>query len=121
MNGIEKYVNETTQTAEDEMSMVKPVAEAKPRMKSTTTLTPVSFPPREGKWVDVDPGSYDHECQVASKAMTRLLRHDQNIPRETDRASNYEDIVEEFNKKEEEIRAVLRNGRSGGGAKKRFQ
>ena len=62
-------------------------------------LTPVSVPLRKRKWVDVNPGSYDHECYVISKAMTRLLRHDQNIPRETDGAVKYEDIVDDFNKK----------------------
>ena len=68
-------------------------------MKSKITLTPVSVSLRERKWVDVSPGSYDHECYVISKAMTRLLRHDQNIPQETDGAVKYEDIVEEFNKR----------------------
>ena len=49
--------------------------------------------------VDVNPGSYHHECYVISKAMIRLLRHVQNIPRETDGAVKDEDIVEEFTKK----------------------
>ena len=83
----------------------KPVAKARPRMKSTITLTPVSVSLREREWVDVDPGRYDHECYVTAKAMNRLLRHDQNVPREIDGAIKYEDIFEEFNKKEkEEIR-----------------
>ena len=51
-------------------------------MKSTITLTPVSVPLRERKWMDVNPGSYDHECYVISKAMIRLLRHDQMKPTE---------------------------------------
>ena len=99
--GVEKYVNETTETIEDDehRALGKPIAKARPRMKPTATLTPVSVPLRERKWVDVNPGSYDHECHVISKAMTRLLRHDQNIPQETDGAIKYEDIVEEFNKK----------------------
>ena len=88
VNGVEKYVNETTETLEDEEHGVlgKPIAKARLRMKSTITLTPVSVPLLERKWVDVNPGSYDHECFVVSKAMTRLLRHDRNIPRETDGA-----------------------------------
>ena len=68
-------------------------------MKSTITLTPVAVPLRERTWVDVNPGSYDHECHVMSKAMIRLLQHDQNIPRDTDGAVKYKDIVQEFNKK----------------------
>ena len=88
VNGVEKYVNETTETIEDEEhgALGKPIAKARPRMKSTITLTPVSFPLRERKWVDVNPGAYDHKCYVVSKAMTWLLRLDQNIPRETDGA-----------------------------------
>ena len=80
MNGVEKYVTETTETIEDEehRALGKPIAKARPRMKSTITLTPVSVPLRERKWVDVNPESYDHECYVISKAMIRLLRHDQN-------------------------------------------
>ena len=78
VNGVEKYVNETIETIEDEErgALGKPIAEARPRV----TLTPVSVPPRERKWVDVNPGSYDHECSVISEAMIRLLPHDQNIP-----------------------------------------
>ena len=36
--------------------------------------------------------------------MTRLLRHDESMPQETDGAVKYEDIVEEFNKKKKEVR-----------------
>ena len=81
MNGVEKFVTETSETIEDEehRALGKPIAKARPRMKSTITLTPVSVPLHESKWVDVDPDSYDHECYVISDAMTRLLRHDQNI------------------------------------------
>ena len=112
VNGVEKYVNETTETIEDEehRGLVKPVAKARPRMKATITL------------------SHDHECYVKSKAMIRLLRRDQNTLREIDGAVKYEDIVEEFNKKKEESSTVLRNGHSMIGflfwqkeeAKKRF-
>ena len=104
VNGFEKYVIETTETMEEEEheALGKPIAKARPRMKSTIPLTHVSIPLRDRKWVDVDPRSYDHECYVISKAMTRLLRHDQNIPRETDGAIKYEDTVEEFNKKKKQ-------------------
>ena len=101
VNGIEIYVNETTETMEDEEheALGKPIAKARNRMKSTLTLAPVSVPLRGRKWVDVNPGSYDHECFVVSKAMIRLLRHDQNVPRETDGAVKKEDAVEEFNRR----------------------
>ena len=63
MNGVEKYVTETTETIEDAEhgALGKPIPKARPRMKSTITLTPVAVPLRERKWVDVNPGSYDHE------------------------------------------------------------
>ena len=98
---VEKYVKETTETMEDEEhgALGKPIAKARPRMKSTITLTPVSVPLRERKCVDVDAGSYDYECLFVSKAMIRSTRHDQNILRETDGAVKCEDIVEEFNKR----------------------
>ena len=63
--------------------------------KADTHLRPLC----ERKWVDVDPGSYDHECYVKSKTMTWLPRHDLKNFWETDGAIKYEDIVEEFNKK----------------------
>ena len=108
VNGIGKYVNETTETMDDEEheALEKLIAKARPRMKSTMMLTPCSVPPRERKWVDVDPGSFDHEYYDKSKAMTTLPRHDQNdqeIHRETDGAITYEDIVEEFNNKKKKF------------------
>ena len=99
-------------------------------MISTITLTPVFVPPRERMWVDGNPGSCDHECYVISKAMTRLLRHDRNIPREIDGAVKYEDIVEELNKKKRKkfegasqwsLNDWISILAKGGGAKKRFQ
>ena len=68
-DGVEKYVNETTATIEDEEhgASGKPIAKARLRMKSTITLTPVSVPLRERKWVAVNPGSSDHECYAISK------------------------------------------------------
>ena len=62
--------------------------------------------------------------------MTRLLRHDQNIPRETDGAVKYEDFVEEFKKKKKKkfegasqwsLNDWISILAKGGGAKKRFQ
>ena len=42
VNGVEKYVNETTETIEDDehRALGKTIAKARPRMKSTITLTP---------------------------------------------------------------------------------
>ena len=101
VNGVEKYVTRTTETTEDEEhgASGKPIAKARPRMKSTITLTPVSVALHERKWMDINPGDYDHACYVVSKAMTRLLRHDQTLPRETDGAVKFDDLIEEFKKK----------------------
>ena len=94
VNGVEKYVTETTETFEGEehRALGKPIAKARPRMKSTITLTPVSVPLHERKWMDVNPWDYDHKCYVVSKAMTLILQHDQTILREID-------IIEEFKMK----------------------
>ena len=82
VNEVENYVTETTETIEDEehRALGKPIAKARPRMKSTITLIPVSVPLRERQCVDANRGSYDHECYVMSNAMLRLPQHDQNIP-----------------------------------------
>ena len=83
VNGVEKYVTETTETTEDEehRALGKPIAKARQRIKSTITLTPVSVSLHERKWMDINPKDYDHKCFVVSEAMTRLLRYDQTIPR----------------------------------------
>ena len=48
--------------------------------------------------MDVNPGIHGRECYLILKELIRLLRHDQNIPRETDGAVKFEDIVEELKK-----------------------
>ena len=58
-------------------------------MKSAITLTPVSVLLHERKWMDISPGNYDHKCYVVSKAMTRMLRHDQTVHQETDGAVKF--------------------------------
>ena len=131
VNGVEKYVNETTETIEDaeHKASGKHFAKARSRMWITNNAdTSVSVPLRDRKWVEINPGSYNHVCYVKSKAMIRLLRHDQNIPRETDGAVKYEDIVEEFIKKENfqcasqwSLNDWISFLAKGGGAKKRFQ
>ena len=55
----------------------KPVAKAKPRPTPTLTLSPVSIPYREPKWIDVQPWKFSERCFEVSKFMIRLLRHDE--------------------------------------------
>ena len=85
MNGINKYVTETSVeipvASVEKGGTGKLVAKAKPRPKPTLTLTPVSIPYHERKWMDVDPGKFSQGCFEVSKFMTRLLRHDDSSSR----------------------------------------
>ena len=98
MNGIDKYVTET--------STEKPVAKAQPRPKATVTLSPISILVRERNWMDFNPGRFRQDCFTVSKAMIRLLRHDPSIPRADDGAVRIDDIME----KSRQNSMVLRNG-----------
>ena len=78
------------------------------------------------KWIDVNPERFRQDCFVMSKAMIRLLRHDQSVPREDDRAVRFDDIMEEFKKKFDgalqwPINDWIPILAKGGGPKKRFQ
>ena len=63
VNGINKYVTETSEEVHvasvGEKSTGKPVAEARPRQTSNLTLSPVSIPYRQRKWIDIEPGNFD--------------------------------------------------------------
>ena len=43
----------------------------------------------ERKLSDINPEKYHHDCFLVSKAMTRLLRHDQSVPWEDDGQSYF--------------------------------
>ena len=129
MNGIEKYVTESTETIEDEERKAsgRLVAKARPRLKPAVTLSSVSVPQRERTWIDINPEKHHHDCFLVSKAMTGLLRHDQSVPREDDGAVLFDDVLEEFKKKKfdgalqwsiDDWISILAKG---GGPKKRFQ
>ena len=97
VNGIEKYVTESTETINDEEHSASG-SRARRRLKPAVTLSSVSACLHERKWTDINPEQYRHDCFLVSKAMTRLLRHDQNIALETDGAVKCEDFVVEFKK-----------------------
>ena len=86
MNGVDKYVTESVlATKEEDTASGKPEAKARSRQKPTVTLTSVSIPVLERKWIDIETQrSHDHKCYAVSKAITRLLRHDQSVPRGSD-------------------------------------
>ena len=91
-------------------------------------MTSVSIRVREREWIDIETQrSHDQKCYEVSKAITRLLRHDQTVPRGIEGAIQNNDIVDECRKKkfdgasqwppEDWISTLAK----GGGAKKRFQ
>ena len=71
----------------------KTVAKAKPQLKPPMTLSPVSSPTRERKWVDIDTQPFDQVCFAVPKVITRLLRHGASVPREDDRAARFDDLM----------------------------
>ena len=101
VNGVDKYVTESMLTKEEEdIASGIPIAKARPRHKPTVTLTSVSIPVRERRWIDIDTQrSQDQKCSDVSKAITRLLRHDLRVRREIDGAIQYNDIIEKCRKK----------------------
>ena len=98
VNGVDKYVTEWMLTKKKEViASRKPIAKARPRQKCTVTLT--SVPVLERKWIDIETQrSQHHKCYEVSKAMTRLLRHDQSVPPGSDGAIHDSDIIEECRK-----------------------
>ena len=105
-----------------------PLPKAKPKQKPTVTLTSVSIPVLERKRIDIETQrSHDRKCYRVSKAITRLLRPDQSIPRGSDGAIHYSDIIVECKKQkfDDASQWLLADWISklakGGGAKKRFQ
>ena len=130
VNGIDKYVTETSETISLENVehgvTWKPVAKAKPRPKLTVTLSPFSIPVRERNWKDIKTERFRQERKTVSKAMTRFLRQYPSVPREDDGAVRFDEIMEKFKAKfdgtsqwpiDDWITCLAK----GGGPKKRFQ
>ena len=103
VNGINGYVIETSEeipvASVDNRCTGKPVAKAKPRPKLTFTLTLVSVPHRERKWIDVDPGKFSQGFFEVSKFMIRLLRQDESVHPEDDGAVRFDDLAQKFKSK----------------------
>ena len=86
---LKKYVNETTETMEDEEhgALGKPIAKSKTSNEINNNAghpSPFLYS-KESGWTSI-PEVYDHGVLRHIKTMIRLLRHDRNIPRETDGA-----------------------------------
>ena len=97
------------------------------RLKPAVTLSSVSVPLRDRKWIDINPEKFPPVYFLVSKAMTRLQRHDQSVPREGDGAVLFDDAWEEFKKKKFDgalqwpIDDWISFLAKGGGPKKWFQ
>ena len=86
----------------------------------------VSIPCRERKWIDVEPGTFDHQCLEVSKLMIRLLPHDDSVNREDDGAVKLQELTTIFRSSIDScsywsIRTWPSFLRRGGGPKKIFQ
>ena len=113
---------------EEDTASGKPIAKARPRQKPTVTLTSISIPVLERKWIDIETQrSHDQKCYDVSKAITRLQRHDQSVPRGIDGEIHYSDIIEECRRKKFDgasqslLEDWISNLAKGGGARKRFR
>ena len=97
VNGINKYVTEMSEETHvesiGERSTGKLVAKARPQQTSNSTLSLVSIPYLERKWIDVEPGTFVQNCLEVSKLMIRLLRHDDSVNREEDGAVKFQDLA----------------------------
>ena len=66
VNGIDKYVTETSETISLENVEHRvtgtPFAKAKPRPKPTMTLSPISIPVHERNWIDINPVRFRQDC-----------------------------------------------------------
>ena len=90
------------------------------------TLSSISIPFRERKWIDITPERFQRGCQPVSKMMTRLLRHDSSIPREDDGAVRFDDLLGKLKARYEStsewtVSAWIIFLTKGGGRKKSFQ
>ena len=130
MSGINKYVTETSEeipvASVGARSSGKLVAKGKTRQTSNLTLSPVSIPYRERKWIDIEPGKFSQGCFEVSKFMIILLRHDDTVHREDDGAVRFDDLAELYKSRfagtsHWSIEAWISFLAKGGGQKKRFQ
>ena len=128
VNGINKYVTETSEEISvgnvENWGTGKLVAKARPRQTPTLTLSLVSIPYRERKWIDIEPG---HLVKVVLKCknIIRLLRHDESVHWEEDRAVRFDDLTSIFTSEFDgtsqwSVRAWISFVAKGGGHKKRF-
>ena len=130
MNGINKYVTETSEEVPIDnvqlfISTGRPVAKAKPRPKSVVNLS-FNVLIRERKWIDIDPQPFDRSCFEVSKFMTRTLQHDSSILRDEDGPVRFDDLIKKFKEKfagtlQWTVKTWATSLAKGGGEKEGFQ
>ena len=100
LNGINKYVTETSGKEEilvasvGDKSTAKLVPKARLRRTPTFTLSLVSVPYHERKWIDIEPGKFSQGWFEVSKFVIRFLRHDNSVHREEDGAVRFDDLAD---------------------------
>ena len=76
VNGSNKYVTETSEEIPVESIEHRvtrePVANARPRPKPAVTLSPISIPLRERKWIDINPERFRQDCFAVSKSHDQI-------------------------------------------------
>ena len=142
VNGIDKFLREVMPIQEEEKASGKPAAQARPILEPSSTSGWDFTPMEQRQWVDVEiQESKDPHCFQVSKFIARLLRHSQQVNREEDAGVHYDQIIDEFKKKQsdnagywsDEVKKDFVNVlhwsiekwisvlAKGGGQKKRFQ
>ena len=99
MNGINKYVAETSEEISIEsvqlnLSVERLVAKAKPRPKLVVNLSSNYVLINER--VNIYPKPFNQGCFAVSKFMIGLMRHDASIFREDEGAVRFDDLIERF-------------------------
>ena len=126
MNGVDKYVTESMLTTkEEDIVLEKPIAEARPRQEPAITLTSVSIPVLERKWIEIETQRlHNHKCQKQSPDCYDMIK---SVYQKIDKQPGYIDIIEECRKRkfDDASQRILDDCIStlakGGGAEKRFQ
>ena len=84
VSGIAKHMTESNaKTKEEELrASVRLVAKARPRLKPAATLSSVSVPVRDRKWIDIETQrSHDQKCFEVSKCTHTLTCRTHNFLR----------------------------------------
>ena len=104
VNDVYKYVTESLPLKEKEdTTSEKSICQVRPRQNTAVTLTSVSIHVLERKWIEIESQrSHNPKCDEVSKVITDYYDMDQSVPRGSDGAIHYSDIIEECRMKSDE-------------------